>query len=130
MVGDRVYLKHQEKNTLSKMNTGESTFKIEFEWDEEHGVPGAVIVENRHHVEFYLKSLTLDDVPGKGRVHFVCNSWVYPAKNYQYDRVFFSNDVSIPFPSFYLFAASLNYIVFRPLIKCEALTILKIAKLL
>ncbi|PQQ06496.1 putative linoleate 9S-lipoxygenase 5 [Prunus yedoensis var. nudiflora] len=31
------------------------------------------------------------DVPGEGRIHFVCNSWVYPADKYKKDRVFFAN---------------------------------------
>ncbi|OMP05818.1 Lipoxygenase [Corchorus olitorius] len=39
--------------------------------------------------------VTLDDVPGHGRIHFVCNSWVYPAHRYKYDRVFFSNKSKI-----------------------------------
>lgn len=98
MVGDPAYLKEWVRNALPKLGTGDSTFKVEFEWDEEHGVPGAVIVKNKHHFEFYLKSISLDDVPGRGPIHFVCNSWIYPAKKYKYDRVFFSNDVSIAFP--------------------------------
>ncbi|GKD40402.1 probable linoleate 9S-lipoxygenase 5, partial [Tanacetum coccineum] len=53
--------------------------------------PGAFLVQNKHHSEFYLKTLTLDDVPGHGKVHFVCNSWVYPTKRYTKDRVFFTN---------------------------------------
>ncbi|OMO61205.1 Lipoxygenase [Corchorus capsularis] len=40
--------------------------------------------------------VTLDDVPGHGRIHFVCNSWVYPAHRYKYDRVFFSNKTYLP----------------------------------
>ncbi|KAK7831226.1 putative linoleate 9s-lipoxygenase 5 [Quercus suber] len=45
---------------------------------------------------FYLKTVTLEDVPGHGRVHFVCNSWVYPAHRYRYNRVFFSNKSYLP----------------------------------
>ncbi len=76
------------------MIAGESAFKVTFEWDEEEiGIPEAFLIRNNHHSEFYLKSLTLQDVPGHGRIHFVCNSWVYPADKYKYDRVFFSNKV-------------------------------------
>ncbi|XP_075656817.1 putative linoleate 9S-lipoxygenase 5 [Castanea sativa] len=77
--------------TITPLIAGESAFKVTFDWDNEIGVPGAFLIKNNHHSEFYLKSLTLEDVPGQGRVHFVCNSWVYPVDKYRKDRVFFSN---------------------------------------
>ena len=58
------------------------------------GVPGAVIVKNSHSSEFLLKAITLDNVPGRGTVVFVADSWVYPHAKYHYKRVFFANDVS------------------------------------
>ncbi|VFQ85021.1 unnamed protein product [Cuscuta campestris] len=70
---------------------GKSAFRVSFDWTEDFGVPGAFIIKNNHHNEFYLKTLTLEDVPNHGDVHFVCFSWVYPASKYHYDRVFFSN---------------------------------------
>ncbi|KAG8062223.1 hypothetical protein GUJ93_ZPchr0003g18050 [Zizania palustris] len=75
---------------------GGSKFRVTFDWEvEKLGVPGAVIVKNNHGNEFFLKTITLDDVPGHaGHVVFVANSWVYPANKYRYNRVFFSNDVS------------------------------------
>ncbi|GMY21572.1 probable linoleate 9S-lipoxygenase 5 isoform X1 [Fagus crenata] len=82
--------------TITPLIAGESAFKVTFDWDEEIGVPGAFIIRNNHHSEFYLKTLTLEDVPGQGRVHFVCNSWVYPAEKYQRDCVFFSNKTYLP----------------------------------
>ncbi|KAG5244847.1 linoleate lipoxygenase [Salix suchowensis] len=48
----------------------------------EIGVPVAILIRNSHHSEFYLKTVTLEDVPGQGRFHFVCNSWIYPTKRY------------------------------------------------
>lgn len=75
---------------------GDSGFDVSFDWDEEIGVPGAFVIRNLHHSEFYLKSLTLDHVPGHGRIHFVCNSWVYPADKYKTERVFFSNQTFLP----------------------------------
>ncbi|KAM4119165.1 hypothetical protein ACJW30_03G038900 [Castanea mollissima] len=82
--------------TITPLVAGESAFKVTFDWDNEIGVPGAFLIKNNHHSEFYLKSLTLEDVPGQGRVHFVCNSWVYPVDKYKKDRVFFSNKTYLP----------------------------------
>ncbi|KAM3752679.1 hypothetical protein ACB098_03G037500 [Castanea mollissima] len=82
--------------TITPLIAGESAFKVTFDWDNEIGVPGAFLIKNNHHSEFYLKSLTLEDVPGQGRVHFVCNSWVYPVDKYRKDRVFFSNKTYLP----------------------------------
>ncbi|KAG4109302.1 hypothetical protein ERO13_1Z049458v2 [Gossypium hirsutum] len=69
---------------------------VEFEWDESMGVPGAFMIKNNHHSQFYLGTLTLEDVPGHGRLQFVCNSWVYPAHRYNHHRVFFSNKTYLP----------------------------------
>lgn len=93
-VGKAAYL----ENWITKvtpLTAAECAFKVNFDWDEKIGVPGAFIIRNEHGSEFYLKSLTLENVPGKGRVHFDCNSWVYPADKYKKDRVFFTNKVTI-----------------------------------
>ncbi|CAN6724642.1 unnamed protein product [Malus baccata var. baccata] len=89
-VGKAAYLENWV-NTITPLTAEEITFDVSFDWDKKIGVPGALIIRNEHHSEFYLKSVTLEDVPGEDRVHFVCNSWVYPAKKYQKDRVFFAN---------------------------------------
>ncbi|KAK1267009.1 putative linoleate 9S-lipoxygenase 5 [Acorus gramineus] len=83
-------------NLFSPLAAGESKLKVHFEWDDHFGAPGAVIVKNNHSSEFFLKSITLSDVPHVGRVHFDCNSWVYPANKYKYDRIFFSNQTYLP----------------------------------
>ncbi|CAK8544656.1 unnamed protein product [Lathyrus sativus] len=79
--------------TNTSLIAGESTFKVTFDSDDfdDIGTPGAFLIKNNHHSEFYLKSLTLENVPGQGVIHFICNSWVYPAQKYQKDRVFFAN---------------------------------------
>ncbi|XVF38193.1 hypothetical protein REPUB_Repub20aG0078800 [Reevesia pubescens] len=82
--------------TITPLTARETMFSVTFEWDESMDVPGAFIIKNHHHSQFYLRTLTLEDVPGHGRVHFVCNSWVYPAHRYKYDRVFFSNKTYLP----------------------------------
>ncbi|KDP40158.1 hypothetical protein JCGZ_02156 [Jatropha curcas] len=81
---------------ITPMAAQETEFNITFDWDESMAVPGAFIIRNHHHSQLYLKTVTLEDVPGHGRVHFVCNSWVYPAHRYKYDRVFFSNKTYLP----------------------------------
>ena len=81
--------------TITPLTAGESAFKVTFEWDEEEiGTPGAFLIRNNHHSEFFLRTLTLEDVPGQGPIHFVCNSWVYPADQYEKDRIFFTNKVT------------------------------------
>lgn len=80
--------------SLVPLTAGDSAFGVNLEWDEQIGVPGAILVKNNHETEFFLKSVILEDVPGVGRMHFVCNSWIYPARRYKRDRVFFINKVS------------------------------------
>lgn len=70
-----------------------ASFDVTFDWDESYGIPGALIIKNQHHSQIYFKTVTLEDVPDHGPVHFVCESWVYPAHRYKYDRVFFTNKV-------------------------------------
>ncbi|KAG4189169.1 hypothetical protein ERO13_A08G210200v2 [Gossypium hirsutum] len=74
----------------------DSLYKVSFEWDEEFGIPGAIILRNNHTAEFFLKTITLENVPGEGRIHFVCNSWVYPDRRYKKPRIFFSNKTYLP----------------------------------
>ncbi|GAB2266629.1 hypothetical protein Dimus_001625 [Dionaea muscipula] len=89
-------------SAVTPLTAGETTFNVTFEWDESIGVPGAFIIKNHHRSQFYLKTLTLEDVPaaaahGTNRnIHFVCNSWVYPVYRYKYDRVFFANKTYLP----------------------------------
>ncbi|PRQ42206.1 putative linoleate 9S-lipoxygenase [Rosa chinensis] len=82
--------------SLIPLAAGDSAFGVSFDWDDQIGVPGAVVIKNNHTSQFFLKSIVLEDVPGVGRMNFVCNSWVYPAKNYKKDRVFFLNKSYLP----------------------------------
>lgn len=79
--------------SLPTLGAGESAFNIHFEWDHEMGIPGAFYIKNYMQVEFFLKSLTLEDVPNHGTIRFVCNSWVYNSKLYKSPRIFFANKV-------------------------------------
>ncbi|KAJ7565817.1 hypothetical protein O6H91_02G076400 [Diphasiastrum complanatum] len=70
-------------------------YKLQFEVDREFGLPGAFLVQNQHHNEFYLKTLILE-MPDQSIIQFPCNSWIYNMYKYSGDRVFFSNKVYLP----------------------------------
>lgn len=91
-LGKKAHLEDWIK-TIAPLTAGATEYNVTFEWSKEMGFPGAFTIANFHHSEFYLKTLTLEDVPGHGRVHFICNSWVYHAERYDKDRVFFANQV-------------------------------------
>ncbi|GLT76826.1 hypothetical protein SLA2020_484620 [Shorea laevis] len=82
--------------TITSLTAGETVFSATFDWDESMGVPGAFIIKNHHHSQFYLRSVTLEGVPGHDRIHFICDSWVYPQHRYKYNRVFFSSKTYLP----------------------------------
>nr|GEV18628.1 probable linoleate 9S-lipoxygenase 5 [Tanacetum cinerariifolium] len=95
--GKETNLKSWTSTVISKSTKGDSAFELDFDYEEDIGVPGAFLIINRHHSEFYLKTLTLEDVPNVGRIHFICNSWVYPEEyNDNRYRVFFSNQTYLP----------------------------------
>ncbi|GFP93432.1 probable linoleate 9s-lipoxygenase 5 [Phtheirospermum japonicum] len=94
-VGKAAYL--EKWITATPVAVGDTMFDVNFDWEEENiGVPGAFVVTNSHHTEFYLKTLTLEHVPGHGPIHFLCNSWVYPSQKYKTPRVFFTNKSYLP----------------------------------
>jgi hypothetical protein len=92
-VGKAAHLEEAVVTLKSKTN-GETVFRVSFEWDELQGIPGAVLVKNHWSEEVFLKTLTLEGVPGKGNVVFIANSWIYPHNVYTHDRIVFANDVS------------------------------------
>ncbi|KAL6893707.1 hypothetical protein ACP4OV_007805 [Aristida adscensionis] len=94
-VGKAAFLEEAVVSLKSKTK-GENVFRVNFEWDKSQGIPGAVIVKNLQHGEIFLKTLTLEGVPGRGTVVFIANSWIYNHKLYSYDRVFFANDTYLP----------------------------------
>ncbi|KAK2353183.1 linoleate 9S-lipoxygenase [Trifolium repens] len=57
---------------------------------------GAFYIENFMQGEFFLVSLTLEDIPYHGTINFVCNSWIYNAKKYTTARIFFANKTYLP----------------------------------
>ncbi|CAA2956206.1 probable linoleate 9S-lipoxygenase 5 isoform X2 [Olea europaea subsp. europaea] len=95
-LGKEAYLESWGSKFTSLSANEDATFNITFDWDESMGVPGAFLIKNHHPSQFYLKLVTLEDVPGIGQLQFVCNSWVYPAYRYKYDRVFFAYKTYLP----------------------------------
>ncbi|KAL8524651.1 hypothetical protein ACS0TY_014305 [Phlomoides rotata] len=95
-LGKEAHLENWVSKFTSLNAENDASFDVSFNWDESVGLPGAFIVRNHHHSQFYLKSVTLHDVPGHGKVHFDCDSWIYPTHRYNYDRVFFSNKTYLP----------------------------------
>ncbi|ESW15232.1 hypothetical protein PHAVU_007G055800 [Phaseolus vulgaris] len=96
-IGEVAYLE-KWVSTISSLTTPAThvEFSITFEWDESMGVPGAFIIKNHHHSQFYLKTLDIEHIPGHGPVKFLCNSWIYPVHRYANDRVFFANKAYLP----------------------------------
>lgn len=96
-VGKKAYLKGVF-TTIPTLEPEECEFDVYFDWDvEEMGIPGAFTIKNHLTVEFFLVSLTLEDVPTREEpMHFVCNSWVYNHFVYTEDRIFFSNETYVP----------------------------------
>ncbi|KAH7842311.1 hypothetical protein Vadar_003855 [Vaccinium darrowii] len=95
-LGKPAYIEKWITTITSVTAAGDASFNVTFDWDESEGLPGAILIRNHHHSQLYLKTLTLDDVPGHGQLHFICNSWVYPAHRYKNDRVFFPNKTYLP----------------------------------
>ncbi|KAF3454481.1 hypothetical protein FNV43_RR04928 [Rhamnella rubrinervis] len=68
-LGKPAYLENWN-TTIPSLTAGESAFNVTFDWDKNIGVPGAFIIRNEYHIEFYLKTVTHEDVPGQGQMHF------------------------------------------------------------
>ncbi|CAK8560363.1 unnamed protein product [Lathyrus sativus] len=94
-VGEKTYLEGLV-TSIPILGAGQSAFDIHFDWDSEMGIPGAFYVENKMQGEFFLVSLTLEDIPNHGTIHFVCNSWVYKHTKYNTKRIFFANKTYLP----------------------------------
>ncbi|KAH1085205.1 hypothetical protein GYH30_017287 [Glycine max] len=93
-VGKQTYLE-KHLPSLPTLGDRQDAFSVYFEWDNDFGIPGAFYIKNFMQSEFFLVSVTLEDIPNHGTIHFVCNSWVYNAKSYKRDRIFFANKTFI-----------------------------------
>ncbi|AES95304.2 seed linoleate 9S-lipoxygenase [Medicago truncatula] len=96
LVGKEVFLE-KHVPTLPTLGARQDAFSIHFDWDADFGIPGAFYIRNYMQAhEFFLVSVTFDDIPNHESVEFVCNSWIYNFKNYKKDRIFFTNDTYLP----------------------------------
>lgn len=97
-----------EKETIkdyahkTHQSTQEVKYEAEFEVPESFGEVGAVLVENEHHKEMFVKDIVLEGFI-LGPVTFSCNSWVHSKHDNPVKRVFFSNKVSSSFTSFVIY---------------------------
>ncbi|XP_062180893.1 linoleate 9S-lipoxygenase 2-like [Phragmites australis] len=75
--------------------TSTMTYQVTFFVDTEFGTPGAVVVKNGKNDQFFLRHVQLELAEDRS-IHFECNSWVYPSKKTNTDRVFFINTSYLP----------------------------------
>ncbi|XP_027336926.1 seed linoleate 9S-lipoxygenase-like isoform X2 [Abrus precatorius] len=95
-VGKEAYL-NKHLPTLPTLGARQDAFSVHFEWNADFGIPGAFYINNYMTDEFFLVSVTLEDIPNHGTIHFVCNSWVYNFKSYnKKERIFFDHNTYIP----------------------------------
>ncbi|XP_057455132.1 seed linoleate 9S-lipoxygenase-like [Lotus japonicus] len=94
-LGERTYIE-KHLPTFPTLGARQEAFRVYFDYDANFGIPGAFYIKNYTQDEFFFVSLTLEDIPNHGTIHFDCNSWVYNAKLYKRDRIFFTNDAYLP----------------------------------
>ncbi|KAJ1420346.1 PLAT/LH2 domain [Sesbania bispinosa] len=94
-LGKETYLE-KHLPTLPTLGARQDAFSIYFEYDAEFGIPGAFYIKNCMQDAFFLVSVTLEDIPNQGTIHFDCNSWVYNFKKYKNERIFFTNNTYLP----------------------------------
>ncbi|KAJ1274252.1 hypothetical protein BS78_05G048000 [Paspalum vaginatum] len=76
--------------------TSTMTYQVTLLVDAEFGTPGAIIVKNGlKRDQFFLRYVQLHLVDDRS-IHFECNSWVYPSKKRNSDRIFFINTSYLP----------------------------------
>ncbi|XP_027336929.1 seed linoleate 9S-lipoxygenase-like isoform X2 [Abrus precatorius] len=95
-VGSEAYLdKHLP--TLPTLGARQDAFSVYFEWNADFGIPGAFYIKNFMTDEFFLVSVTLEDIPNHGTIHFLCKSWIYNFNRYhKKGRIFFDNNTYLP----------------------------------
>ncbi|XP_043714893.1 linoleate 9S-lipoxygenase 6-like [Telopea speciosissima] len=93
LLSEHKTFKHGKKTKHNGENT--ITYRIKFHVESDFGLPGAFITENHDKHEFFLISATLELFDNR-KIHFDCNSWVYPVSKTKHGRLFFSNASYLP----------------------------------
>ncbi|KAK7341600.1 hypothetical protein VNO80_24536 [Phaseolus coccineus] len=90
-----------EKKTLehyahrTHQSAEEVRYEAEFEVPESFGEIGALLVENEHHREMFVREIVLDGFE-LGPVRFACESWLHSKHDNPEKRVFFPNKSYLP----------------------------------
>ncbi|CAI9106631.1 OLC1v1005835C1 [Oldenlandia corymbosa var. corymbosa] len=81
---------------LSKNSMKEMVYEADFDISEEFGEVGAILFENEHHSEMFVKEIVLDGFL-TGPVTFSCESWVATKSQAKGEkRIFFSTKSYVP----------------------------------
>ncbi|XP_061361393.1 linoleate 13S-lipoxygenase 2-1, chloroplastic-like [Gastrolobium bilobum] len=90
-----------EKETIKgyvhkkQQSSEEVKYEAEIEVPDSFGEIGAILVENEHHKEMFIRNVVLEGFL-TGPVTFSCNSWVHSKFDNPVKRVFFSNKSCLP----------------------------------
>ncbi|CAN6696643.1 unnamed protein product [Malus baccata var. baccata] len=79
----------------SRRQEGEIIYETDIKVPVDFGEIGAILVENEHHKEMFLKEIVVDGLPC-GSVHHSCNSWIHSKYDNPEKRVFFTNKSYLP----------------------------------
>ncbi|KAF3637206.1 Lipoxygenase 2.3, chloroplastic [Capsicum annuum] len=74
---------------------GDKIYEAEFVIPEDFGGVGAVLVENQHQKQMYVKNIVIDGFV-HGKVDITCNSWVHSKFDNPDKRIFFTNKSYLP----------------------------------
>lgn len=79
----------------------EVKYEVDFTIPPDFGMIGAVLVENEHHKEIYLKKMVFDGLP-QGQINVTCGSYIHSKFDNPEKRVFFTNKASYHSPFLYI----------------------------
>ncbi|KAL7151785.1 hypothetical protein ABFS83_04G054200 [Erythranthe nasuta] len=93
-----------EKTTIksyahkSGHNDNEYYYETSFEVHEDFGEIGAVLIENEHHREMFVKNIVFSgfSITTNEMVEVTCNSWIHPKSDNPEKRIFFWNKSYLP----------------------------------
>ncbi|MCD7466629.1 hypothetical protein HAX54_003476 [Datura stramonium] len=74
---------------------GDKHYEADFVIPEDFGEVGAILVENEHRKEMYVKNIVIDGF-AHGKIDITCNSWVHSKSDNPDKRIFFTNKSYLP----------------------------------